>query len=287
MISSMTAFARQSVQQDWGMAIWELRTVNHRFLEADIRLPEQFREMEMILRDLAAKKLKRGKFDCYLKFKPREGEEGLRVNKDLVKQLAKAAEEIRQTWSHDITASLTHVLAWPGVLQVTELDQARIQQDILQAFDLALDEIVKIRQREGAATAQRIQDRAQEVMQEVQAINERLPIVLNNQRQKIMARIEEFKLTIDPLRLEEEILVLTQKMDIAEEVERLEIHINEVRETLNKEGAIGRRLDFLMQELHREANTLGSKSADAEISHSAIRLKVLIEQMREQVQNVE
>ncbi|HVV69881.1 MAG TPA: YicC/YloC family endoribonuclease [Gammaproteobacteria bacterium] len=287
MIHSMTAFTRHGLQQDWGVITWELRTVNHRYFELDFRLPESLRELEMPLRERASHYLHRGKVECHLKYKPTEANAGFSINQDLIQQLAKAGQEVRSLWGDNMTTSVTSVLSWPGVLQSVELDKEALHQSVLTLFDTALREIGMIRQREGLALQQRIEERLKQVLVEVDHIKQRLPVVFTHQRHKIQARIEEFKLAIDPQRLEEEVLQLMQKMDISEEVERLEIHVDEVYQSLKTKGAVGRRLDFLMQELHREANTLGSKSADAEVTHAAIRLKVLIEQMREQVQNVE
>lgn len=288
MISSMTAFTRHSLQKDWGSATWELRTVNHRYFDLDIRLPESLRELEMPLREKAAKELRRGKIECFLRYKPADDAKGITVNKTLVQQLAQASQEIKEIWgTAAIDPSLTQILSWQGVLNMAELDKKHVHQDILALFDESLADISAMRRREGLAISKRIEERLKEILQSVNNVRQRMPVVLSNQRIKILKRIEEFKLTIDPARFEEEILLLMQKMDISEEIERLEIHVDEVRQALSSENAVGRRLDFLMQELHREANTLGSKSADPEISHVAIHLKVLIEQMREQVQNIE
>lgn len=287
MISSMTAFARHSEQHDWGVITWELRTVNHRYFELELRLPESLRELEMPLRALAAAQLRRGKIEGHLKYKPTPGAGVLSVNRPLAQQLAQASEALRAIWGHECAASLTDLLAWPGLLQSTESDNSDVHRSALAVFERTLQAVVTVRQREGQALRQRLEERLVQVLHEVAYIQQRLPIVLAKQRQKIYARIEEFKLTIEPQRLEEELLLLMQKMDVAEEIERLQIHVDEVRQALQSNEPIGRRLDFLMQELHREANTLGAKSADAEVTHAAIRLKVVIEQMREQVQNVE
>ena len=287
MIHSMTAFSRRSVQQDWGILTLELRTVNHRYFELDLRLPEPFRELEITLRERIASYLKRGKIECHLKYKPSDTTNKISINRDLVKQLAKAGHEISHIWETSISVSLVQLLSWPGVLQSLEVDNELLHKDLYELFNEALKDIVSTRLREGQAIQLRIEERLDQILQEISHAKKRLPLVIAQQREKILLRMNELKLTIDPLRLEEELLLLIQKMDVSEEVERLEIHVTEVRKALNTEGAVGRRLDFLMQELHREANTLGSKSADAEITHISIRLKVLIEQMREQVQNVE
>ncbi len=288
MIYSMTAFTRQSIQKEWGTATIELRALNHRYLELDFRLPEVLRELESSMREQAIEYLHRGKVECHLKYKPAESStQHFFIDKPLVQQLARTSAEIHRLWEGEITTSLSTILNWPGVLQAKEFDKEILVSDISVLFKSALIDLVELRLREGNALAKRIEQRLDQVLSEVEKIKQRLPLVLTQQRQKILARIEEFKLTIEPHRLEEELLLLMQKMDVSEEVERLEIHVEEVRSALNASTAVGRRLDFLMQELHREANTLGSKSSDAEVTHSAIHLKVLIEQMREQVQNIE
>ncbi len=288
MIASMTAFTRCSVQRDWGSATWELRSVNHRYLEIDLKLPEHLRALEMSLRTSAQNYLWRGKFECHLKYQLADAlSHSLIVNKALVSKLAQAADEIKGLWPGAIDTSLRTLLTWPGVLQGIEYNQETMHQDLLQLFDESLQDLVEMRQREGKAIAERLQERLDQVLLEAAKVKQRLPVVTAQQRAKILARINEFKLTIDPQRLEEELLLLMQKMDVAEELERLEMHVAEVRQSLQSTAPVGRRLDFLMQELHREANTLGSKSSDSEVTHAAIHLKVLIEQMREQVQNVE
>lgn len=284
----MTAFARRSLEGEWGRLTWEIRTVNHRYLETDLRLPEALREVEGTLREWLSSRLRRGKVECYLKYRPGSQAMNITVNEALMSQLSTVTEKIKTMWGLPLSTSLTDLMNWPGLLEVSEHDKNLVHEAIITLFKESLESIVNMRQREGEAISQRIESRLVEVLEQADKVKKRLPQVMEQQRQKIQMRMKELDLAIEPKRLEEELLLLIQKMDVSEEIERLEIHVQEVRQTLNSETkAVGRRLDFLMQELHREANTLGSKSADAEVTHAAIHLKVLIEQMREQVQNVE
>lgn len=287
MIRSMTAFTRSSIEKEWGIATWELRSVNHRYLELDIRLPETLRELESSLREAALKQLQRGKIECYLRYHPNENLLNVSLNHHILKQLAALSQEVQSSWQGPIDTSLIQILHWPGVLKKIEAQSGELNQNILELFDKALQELVARRVREGESLQSRIKERLQQMLQGLEQIKQRLPLIIKQQREKILGRIQDLQLNIDPMRVEEELLLLMQKMDVAEEIDRLEIHINEVQQALNTQGSIGRRLDFLMQELHREANTLGSKSSDTETSHVAIHLKVLIEQMREQAQNIE
>lgn len=288
MLYSMTAFTRHSIEKPWGSLTVELRALNNRFFELDLRLPEVLREIETQFRAQAAHSLRRGKVECHFRLKTAEdAHQAFSINKNLVQQLANTNNEITTIFSSKLKTSLIEILNWPGVLLMNELDKEAIHQDALQLFAESLQDLLAMRRREGNALQQRLEEKLTEVLQEVTKIKARLPTVKAQLREKILARIAEFKLAIDPQRFEEEVLLVLQKMDVTEEVDRLEIHVNEVAQTLKTDGAVGRRLDFLMQELHREANTLGSKSVDAVVTHSAIHLKVLIEQMREQVQNVE
>jgi uncharacterized protein (TIGR00255 family) len=287
MIRSMTAFTRCSVEKGWGNATWELRSVNHRYLELDIRLPETLRELEIPLREVALKQLQRGKVECHLRYHSNENLLDVNLNHSLLQQLAALSEEVQSIWQRPIETSLIQILHWPGVLKKIETQPIVLHQDILELFNAGLQDLIAMRLREGESLQLRIRERLRQMLQGLEQIKQRLPLILQQQREKISMRIQELQLSIDPLRLEEEMLLLMQKMDIAEEIDRLEIHINEVQQALITHGPIGRRLDFLMQELHREANTLGSKSSDTEVSHLAIHLKVLIEQMREQAQNIE
>jgi len=284
----MTAFTRHSIEKPWGSLTIELRALNNRFFELDLRLPEVLRDLESQFRSQAGNCIRRGKVECHFRLKSIEdANQTFSLNKNLVQQLANTNTELTTILGTKLKTSLIDILNWPGVILMNEPDKAAIHKDALQLFAECLQDLLAMRQREGSALQQRLQEKLADVLQEVEKIKTRLPSVKALLREKILARINEFKLSIDPQRFEEEILLLLQKIDVTEEVDRLEIHVNEVAETLKTTGAVGRRLDFLMQELHREANTLGSKSVDTIVTHSAIHLKVLIEQMREQIQNIE
>ena len=286
MIHSMTAFAHRTTQQDWGTAVWELRSVNHRYLDIAVRLPESLRELEPMIRDRIRQKVQRGKLEVFLKYSS-PIHAGAMVNTSLVQQLALAAEQINAFFPTANTVSITDVLAWPGVLGTNLINPERLQQALLQLFDLALVDLLATRKNEGLAISQLIGGRLQQISQLIAEIKPCLPAMIDSQQKKLIAKFTDVKLMIDPQRLAQEIVMLAQKSDVAEELERLEMHLAEASKNLQQTDAVGRRLDFLMQELHREANTLAAKSADAKISALAVELRVLIEQMREQVQNVE
>jgi uncharacterized protein (TIGR00255 family) len=290
MITSMTAFARCSVEAAWGAATWELRTINHRYLEINLHLPEAVREMEGALREAVSRVLRRGRVDAHLKYIPAETNvaAGISVNTALLAQLSKAEREIEGAWGSALApSSAIDLMKWPGILQAPSVDKAMLQMSVMTLFKEALDGVMSMRQREGQGLCRVIENRLVEVLQAVDKVKVRVPIVMQQQREKIARRIEELALSIEPKRLEEELLYLIQKMDVSEEIDRLQLHVQEVQQALQSGHPVGRRLDFLMQELNREANTLGSKSADTEVTHAAVHLKVLIEQIREQVQNIE
>lgn len=290
MITSMTAFSRHSMEAQWGTATWELRTVNHRYLEVNLNLPEALREIEGALREAVSGVLRRGRVDGYLKYIPADTNmaAGISVNTGLLRRLSTAEREIGAIWGSTLsTSSVTDLMKWPGVLQTPDVDKIVLHAAIIALFKETLTGVVSMRQREGEGLCRIVEGRLGEVLQAADKIKARLPVVMQQQREKITKRMEELALSIEPKRLEEELLFLIQKMDVSEEIDRLQLHVQEVRQTLQSTDPVGRRLDFLMQELNREANTLGSKSVDTEVTHAAIHLKVLIEQMREQVQNVE
>ena len=288
MIHSMTAFARKDRQGDWGTAAWELRSVNHRYLELALRLPEPLRDLEGSVRERVRARLQRGKVDCVLRFQAGDAAAAqISVNLPLATQLAHASREVDALLYNPAPVSAMDLLQWPGVLRVAETDLERVSAEVLSLLEVALAELVATRQREGEQLRELIRERLQAVLAEVVAVRARLPEVLSAQRERLLARLGELKAELDPMRLEQEMVLLAQRVDVAEELERLEAHVAEVRRVLEAGGAAGRRLDFLMQELNREANTLGSKSQDSETTRSAVELKVLIEQMREQIQNIE
>lgn len=287
MIYSMTAYARHETKADWGSAVWELRSVNQRYLETYFRLPEQFRGLETALRERLRKRLARGKVECMLRFSPNEGgNTDLAVNEELARAVIRSAEWVR---SNGGSGSINpfEVLRWPGVISAAELDMDALQQELLAGFEQALNEFIQHRAAEGANLAALIEERLQGISQQAVQVRDQMPAVLKWQRERLLTKFEEAQVELDSQRVEQEMILLAQKSDVAEELDRLDSHIKETRNALRKGGACGRRLDFMMQEFNREANTLGSKSINADITNAAVELKVLIEQMREQIQNIE
>ena len=287
MTSSMTAFARVQVQDDWGSLVWEIRSVNHRYLEPHFRLPEQAREIEPGLREILRRQLNRGKIECSLRLQLAEGTHKLNLNEAVLEDVQSAVNKVETWFINASGVNPLEVLRWPGVMENEETNLAPVHASALKAFEQAITQLINMRQREGAELKQFVLTRLDGISEEVSTIRGVLPELIEAQRQKILDRLEEAKAELDPERLEQEMIILAQKMDVDEELDRLDTHILEVKRTLDKKGGIGRRLDFLMQELNREANTLSSKSINAGLTQSAVNLKVLIEQMREQIQNIE
>jgi uncharacterized protein (TIGR00255 family) len=288
MIRSMTAFARQSVEQDWGNATWELRSVNSRYLETNFRLPEAFRYLEFKLREKLRKKLQRGKIDCNLKIDTSGASAGaLSVNQELATSLLQSHQALQNLAKLEQAPELTRLLNWPGVIKNAEIDSEKMQADLLQGLDQAIEQLISMREREGESLAEMITSRLTSMTEQVKYVRAEMPAIKQWQKDKIVNRFEEAKVELDETRIEQEMVMLAQKIDVDEELDRLDTHINEVSRLLKKGGAIGRKLDFLMQELNREANTLGSKSINAKTTAASVELKVLIEQMREQIQNME
>ncbi|PCI76557.1 MAG: YicC family protein [SAR86 cluster bacterium] len=288
MTSSMTAFSRQQQEQEWGSLTWEIRSVNHRYLETSVRLPESFRALENGVREAVRKRLTRGKVECALRFQSEaKVSSDLHLNKKLIKQLVQANIEIEQITGTSISLSNMEVLRWPGVIEEQDFDKTSIEKQALSLFGAALDDLVATREREGAELQGFIKQRIDSVREIVVSIRSKMPEILAKQKQNILDRLAELQAELEPTRLEQEVSLLAQKADVEEELDRLHSHLNEVERVLGAKGQKGRRLDFLMQELNREANTLSSKSIVVETTLSAVELKVLIEQMREQIQNVE
>jgi uncharacterized protein (TIGR00255 family) len=288
MIRSMTAFAREESQSSFGRLTWEIRSVNHRYLEVFVRLPDELRAIETPVRERLAAKLSRGKLDCQLRFRPASGGAGdLHVNERLMEQLLAAAEAMGGRLPDARGPAIMDVLRWPGVLESEEQDLGPLQAEALALLDRAIDTLVETRRREGARIAEHLNQRVGDMRVQVEKARELMPGIIAALRERLKKRLAEVSETLDAERVEQEMVLLTQKLDIDEEMDRLRTHLDEVERVVNKGGAVGRRLDFLMQELNREANTLGSKSADAETSAVSVEMKVLIEQMREQIQNVE
>lgn len=287
MAHSMTAFARVERASAQGTLSWELRSVNHRYLEPHLRLPDAFRELESAVREALRTGLSRGKVECTLRLNEETLTHAPQLNKDRARELIQAAEAVAALIAQPAPIDPLHVLAWPGVLASRPMDTQALQASALALFGEGLEEMKVGRAREGAELARLINDRLDAMAQDITALREQVPQMLTTQRQKILDRFAEMRAELDPARLEQEMVLLAQKSDVAEELDRLSTHVQEVRRVLASPGASGRRLDFLMQELNREANTLGSKAFDPRSTQAAVNLKVLIEQMREQVQNIE
>lgn len=283
----MTAFARNEQATAHGTLSWELRSVNHRYLEPHLRLPDAFRDLEGAVREALRQGLSRGKVECTLRFAEESAGKQLQVDSERARQLIAAAEQVAALIQHPAPLNPLEVLAWPGVLVADSADPQALNAAALKLFDQALGELKAGRAREGAELAKLLNERLDRILDEVAALRELVPQMLAGQRQKIETRFAEMQAELDPQRLEQELVLLAQKSDVAEELDRLSTHVSEVRRVLKAGGAAGRRLDFLMQELNREANTLGSKAFDPRSTQAAVNLKVLIEQMREQVQNIE
>ncbi len=286
MIHSMTGYARQEFKGDWGTAVWEIRSVNQRYLETYLRLPEQLRGLEPILRERLRQRLERGKVECNLRFESQSQSGTLHVNEALAEQLIDNALWVIDRAGQGQLNPLD-VLRWPGVIAAEEQDMDALNTHLLAGFDQVLGQFIDSRQSEGSKLKSLIEQRLDNIQAQVIKVRAHMPQILDWQRQKLIDRLAEAKLELDPLRVEQEIVLLAQRIDVAEELDRLETHIGETRKILSKGGACGRRLDFMMQEFNRESNTLGSKSINAETTQSAVELKVLIEQMREQIQNIE
>jgi uncharacterized protein (TIGR00255 family) len=288
MISSMTGFASNELELEAGTLLCEIRSVNHRYLETGMRLPEGFRAIEPELRKLVSEALNRGKVDISLSFQAANKEAPkLELNTKLAEEIIKHSNSISNLLKQDSTINPLTILRWPGVLREEALDMESLQEPASGLLTQSLEELRSTRASEGARIHDMLEERLQQILDISAAVSARLPEVLENSRARMRERAEVLEQKIDPERLEQELLILAQKQDVAEELDRLQAHVAEIREILTSDDAVGRRLDFMMQELNREANTLGSKSADPVTSKCAVDLKVLIEQMREQVQNIE
>jgi uncharacterized protein (TIGR00255 family) len=289
MIHSMTAFARQSEEFSWGSLVWEIRSVNHRYLEPSFKLHDSMRVLENRLRESLRNKLNRGKVECGLRLQllPNAGSDQLAINETLMQQLIQAAEAVQDKLREPSPINPLQVLQWPGVQQESSVDSEEVAKQALAAFDKALEQLLEARGREGEVLKQFIEQRLDNIDAITQDVRDKLPGILQAQRDKLKNRLDELKAELDRDRLEQEMVILAQKADVDEELDRLHTHTGEVRRVLKKGSPCGRRLDFLMQELNREANTLSSKSIVSDTTQAAVELKVLIEQMREQIQNIE
>jgi uncharacterized protein (TIGR00255 family) len=288
MIRSMTAYAGNETEIGDLTINCELRSVNHRYCDINIKLPDRLRFIEADLRSIIAARINRGKIECSLSYKKQVKDgQGFNVNIDAVTALLAATDQIEEHMLAPLSFSALDVLAFPGIQQEPDADKTRLNEGITHLVKQTLTQLLEVREREGAQLKVLIEERCLKTQGFIQSASQRIPQVLLLIRNKLKDRITELVAQPDFDRLEQELVILAQKLDISEEMDRLDTHITEVLRALNQKEPVGRRLDFLMQELNREANTLGSKSTDKEMTQIAIELKVLIEQMREQIQNIE
>lgn len=286
MIRSMTAWAGGERATPWGTLGCELRSVNHRFLETGMRLPEELRALEPQLRERIAARLSRGKLDLVMRLRLPETAASLQVNEVLLGQLGQLAHRLTSDFPN-LQVSFTELLQLPGVTQGETADAAALHAEALALLDQVLDGFVGAREREGAALATAISDRVDAIERIAAEVRTLIPVIREGQRAKLAARLADLPHPVDPGRAEQELVMWLQKLDVDEELDRLGSHITEIRRVLGQREPVGRRLDFLLQEFNREANTLGSKSVDSRTTSAAVDLKVLIDQIREQVQNIE
>lgn len=287
MTRSMTGFARRQVQGDWGELTWELRSVNHRYLDVSPRLPEPLRALEPTVREKIAARVGRGKVEATARLQLAAAEQPVEVDGQRLAAVTAALDTIRAQVIDCRPPDATRLLQFPGVQREVKPDTEALQAAGLEALDGALVELCEMREAEGARLARLLTERATTIGKHVEAARGRAPEVRREQEDKLRARLVELDVEVDPARIETELVMAAQRMDVAEELDRLEGHIEALHQALQRSEPIGRRLDFLMQEFNREANTLGSKSVDSEMTEHAVEMKVLIEQMREQVQNIE
>ena len=288
MILSMTSFARSESDTEFGKLRWELRSVNHRYLDVSLRMPEELRSLELRVRERVGERLKRGKVECNLRFQALDTQSrNLSIDHELVKRLAAAIHETTIHIPTPAPIDMLEVLRWPGVMQQQEVDQEPLYEAVIALLDEALDDMVDNRAREGEKLKTVILQRCDAIDALVVKMNALLPTLREQLGRKLKERLAELQIEVEPGRLEQEIVIQAQKMDVDEELDRLSAHVSEVRHVMGRDEPVGRRLDFLMQELNRESNTLGSKSNDAEVTRTSVELKVLIEQIREQIQNIE
>ena len=284
---SMTAYARITEENSWGSITCELRSVNHRFLEVGFRMPDVLRESETALRDMARKKLTRGKIDCSVQIAFNHSDAGSTLDLEVAQSHIEIAQAIANKLSDAAPISAVDIMQLPGVIKDASIEASQVNKAGKKAFDLALDQMLEGREREGAKLAEMVEQRLAGIESQIAIVRENLPEILQQQRTRLHEKLNELKEQMDEQRLEQEMVIIANRADVDEELDRLEAHISEIRLALNSKESIGRRLDFLMQELNREANTLGSKSISSTTTQVSVELKVLIEQMREQIQNIE
>ena len=289
MIRSMTGFARIERQYDFGRLSWEMRSVNHRYLDFGIRLPEEFRSLEADIRKSLGHYLSRGKIEASLRFFAASDDSGsgLELNTELALDLLKVHRELTQLTSAEQAVDIDKMLNWPGMIEQKRPDPAPLQAAAMELLTETAQDLRASRGREGEQMANVIRERLVGVAELTTNIKAWLPEIRSALKQRMLNRISDLPQPLDPGRIEQEVAILAQKIDVDEELDRLDAHVEEVYRVLELDEPVGRRLDFLMQEFNRESNTLSSKSIDQRTTQAAVDLKVLIEQMREQVQNVE
>jgi uncharacterized protein (TIGR00255 family) len=285
----MTAFAAGKIDTEWGELSIEIRSLNHRYLEAFVRLPEELRATEPQVREALTDRLSRGKVDVSVRFRRDAGAASsqLNLNSNLARQLSELSQQAAAELPQAQPSSMLEWLRWPGIVEESEPDLSPLKDAFESLLNTAIDDLLAFRQREGERLTALIEDRLAGIDDEVEKVRQWLPEIREAQRTRLNDKIGQLAQSLDPERLEQEVAILLQKLDVDEELDRLIAHLAEVRRTLGLDKPVGRRLDFLMQELNREANTLGSKSVDSRTTQVSVDLKVLIEQMREQVQNIE
>lgn len=286
MASSMTAFARSEQRSGIGEVICELRSVNSRFLDLNFRLPDELRVLEPELREQLGRRLQRGKLDVSLRHHPAPNQAAATLDAEQLRRLLALIEQVDAHLRPPAALNAFELLRWPGVLRQPEQPLAAVQELARQAFGDALEQLIQARAREGGVLRELLLSRCDGIQTLVDQAREALPQIRQGMQQRLRERLAELGVEADAGRLEQELALQVQRLDVAEELDRLDAHAGEIRRTLDSSGGLGRRLDFLIQELHREANTLGSKSAGLATTRIAVELKVLIEQMREQVQNL-
>lgn len=285
-IRSMTAYASGERSTPWGALGCEMRAVNHRFLELGVRLPDELRALEPALRERVAARISRGKLDLTLRLRAAESSVSLQLDQELVARLGELATGLRPHFP-ELRVGLVELLQFPGVLQSQAADPAELHACALELLDAVLSEFVAAREREGGKLVAAILERVDGIERIAAEVRGLVPAIRDGQRAKLQARLAELAQAADPARVEQELVLSLQKLDVDEELDRLSSHVDEIRRVFRQKEPVGRRLDFLLQEFNREANTLGSKSVDARTSNAAVELKVLIDQIREQVQNIE
>ncbi|MDH3693693.1 MAG: YicC family protein [Gammaproteobacteria bacterium] len=284
----MTAFARHQAQTEWGELTWELRSVNHRYLEINLKLPEEVRHLEQDFRQRIGRNMKRGRVDGMLRIKSTEMDtDSVTINDQVVQRLYGLAKQVNTHGADVEPLSTIDVLNWPGVVEVPEQDLESLAAAVKDLLEMVLSDMVATRKREGERLNELIVSRLDQSNQIIENLRSELPDINDLIRTRLEERVAEIRETVDANRLEQELVLLLNKSDVSEEIDRLNVHIDEVRRVLKKFEPSGRRLDFLMQELNREANTLGAKAADQSVTNASVELKVAIDQMREQIQNIE